>query len=47
MQTSLKLGLPKFSCFPKNLSCPNFFFFFGGGGGGAAAPGPYAYAVTF
>ena len=41
METSLKTGFAQvFSCYPKNLSCPNF--------GGAAAPlGPPARTPMF
>ena len=41
METSLKTGFAQiFSCYPKNLSCPNF----GGGCSPPRPPGPYAYA---
>ena len=40
METSLKSSFAqKFSCCPKNLSCPNF----GGAAAPLAPPGPYAY----
>ena len=40
METSLKTGFAQiFSCYPKNLSCPNF----GGAAAPLAPPGPYAY----
>ena len=40
MEKSLKTGFAQiFSCWPKNLSCPNF----GGAAAPLAPPGPYAY----